>query len=75
MPAWELYCRTCTQWRAGDGGLVGLDYGAVLATAAVYGITVTPELFDGLRVLEADVLAEQREKMEEWQKQHRSKSS
>lgn len=52
-----------------------MDYGAVLATAAVYGITVTPELFDGLRVLEADVLAEQQEKREEWQKRNLSKSS
>lgn len=52
-----------------------MDYGAVLATAAVYGTAVTPELFDGLRVLEADVLAEQREKREEWQKRNLSKSS
>lgn len=74
MPVWELWGRVCTQWRGGDR-LLGLDYPAVLATAALYGMEMTPELFDGLRVLEADVLAEQRERMDEWQKQHKSKSS
>ena len=39
--------------------LVGLDYPAVLATAHIFGIAVTPELFHLLQVLEFDVLAAQ----------------
>lgn len=53
--------------------MLGLDYVAVLRVAELYGMDVNPDIFDGLRALEAEVLAEQQERMEEWQKAHRSK--
>lgn len=48
--------------------LVGLDYPAVLATAQVYGISMTPELFRLVQLLEMDVLEEQAEGMRHGQK-------
>ena len=72
MPVWALWLKVCTQWRGSDR-LLGLDYVAVLRVAELYGMDVNPDIFDGLRALEAEVLAEQQERMEEWQKTHRSK--
>lgn len=31
VQAWNCWCSLQTQWRAGTGGIVGLDYTAVLA--------------------------------------------
>ena len=53
----------CTQWRVGMN-VVGLDYPAVFAVAEVYGMKMTPELLEGLQVLELDYL---QERAEEWQ--------
>jgi hypothetical protein len=35
-PAVELFLRCQTQWRARPGGLIGLDYGVLLALATMY---------------------------------------
>ncbi len=35
-PAVELFLRCQTQWRAGPGGLIGLDYGVLLTFATMY---------------------------------------
>lgn len=55
----EAFLAVCTQWRAiarGMDGQVywqGLDYAGVAAGLAGAGITQTPELWAGLRVMEA----------------------
>lgn len=51
-----------TQWRwtsAGLGGAfkTGLDYTAIAATASGLGVSVTPQLFNDLRLLEAEALS------------------
>ncbi|MDD6180676.1 MAG: DUF1799 domain-containing protein [Desulfovibrionaceae bacterium] len=66
-PVWDFWLKIQTQWRAGMA-LVGLDYPAVLATAQVYGISMTPELFRLVQLLEMDVLEEQAEGMRHGQK-------
>ena len=53
----------CTQWRVGMS-VVGLDYTAVFAVAEVCGMKMTPELLEGLQILEFDYL---QERAEEWQ--------
>lgn len=58
--AWTLWCRVSTQWRVGMD-VVGLDYTAVFAVADVYGLKMTPELLEGLQVLELDYLQERAE--------------
>lgn len=55
IEVWNLWTKVNTQWRVGFS-LVGLDYTAVLQVAAVYAITVTPELLDKIRILEHDTL-------------------
>lgn len=55
IEVWNLWAKVNTQWRVGFS-LVGLDYTAVLQVAAVYAITVTPELLDKIRILEHDTL-------------------
>ncbi|WP_434642629.1 DUF1799 domain-containing protein [Achromobacter piechaudii] len=36
--AFSVFIRNCTQWRMGNGGPIGLDYVAVHADLALYGI-------------------------------------
>lgn len=48
-----------TQVRTSFGGVVGLDYTAVLAMAEVYGWEITPYDMDGLQALEYDMLEQQ----------------
>jgi hypothetical protein len=51
-PEWPTVCawlRVQTQWRTSFGGLVGLDYPAVLA---VLRVDPDSEIFDGLQVME-----------------------
>lgn len=54
-----LFLSLGSQWRlhAMSGVRTGLEYTAVPATAAMMGITVTPELFQDLRVMEGAALA------------------
>lgn len=51
-PAVDLFSRLQTQWRATSGGLVGLDYGVLMALAPVWGVTVTRPVMDALQVME-----------------------
>lgn len=62
--AWRLWGLVQTQWRVG-WSLVGLDYPAVLAVAALHKIDVTPELFSRIQALEMDVLQEQNKRTKE----------
>lgn len=58
---WSLWTLCRTQMRYHFGGVAGLDYPAVLQTAKVFGLKVTPYDMAGLQALEADVISEQSE--------------
>ena len=51
-PVVGLFQRCLTQWRAGPGGLIGLDYPAVLQTAAVFGVAVDAAIMEDIQVME-----------------------
>nr|WP_295832933.1 DUF1799 domain-containing protein [uncultured Azospirillum sp.] len=65
-PALDLFLALGTQWRrAGlDGQATGLDYGAIAPTAALMGITTTPELFGDIRDMERVALEVWQERLE-----------
>lgn len=53
----QLFLLVQTQWRTGPmGSVIGLDYVAVDAAIRMSGITITPETFDGLRIMESAAL-------------------
>ena len=60
MPAWGLFDALQTQWRAGSGGVIGLDYGVLADELRVRAIP--PEEHEQLRadvrVMEAAALQE-----------------
>lgn len=51
-PAVELFLRCMTQWRVGADGVVGLDYGVVLAMAKLYEVPELPRVMEDLQVME-----------------------
>lgn len=59
-----LFTSLNTQWRTGFGGATGLDYGVLPSVLRLRGVkrAVWPELFEDLRVLEAEALKTMREK-------------
>ena len=56
------------------GGVAGLDYPAVMRTAEFYGIDLNAYDMDGLRILEADMLAEQAEERERDEAERKAKA-
>jgi len=54
----RLFTALGTQWsRAGlNGALAGLRYEAIGPTARMIGVRVTPEMFEDLRIMEAEAL-------------------
>jgi hypothetical protein len=49
----QLFVKLQTQWRlAPTGHRTGLDYTAIGPTAQYMGLTVTPDVFDGLQFME-----------------------
>jgi hypothetical protein len=53
----RLFMAMNSQWRMHPvGGLIGLDYAALLAAAQMMGFTMSPQLFDDVRALEAGAL-------------------
>ncbi|WP_256581505.1 MULTISPECIES: DUF1799 domain-containing protein [Pseudomonas] len=65
-PAFLLFNRMSTQWRAGSGGAIGLDYSSIRDVAGFLGIKKKKlaEIFPDLQVLEGEalrVMAEERE--------------
>ena len=65
-PAFLLFNRMSTQWRAGAGGAIGLDYSCTRDVAGFLGIKKKKlaEIFPDLQVLEGEalrVMAEERE--------------
>ncbi|KRA06448.1 DUF1799 domain-containing protein [Pseudomonas sp. Root569] len=64
--AFVLFNRMSTQWRAGAGGAIGLDYSCIRDVAGFLGIKKKKlaEIFPDLQVLEGEalrVMAEERE--------------
>lgn len=57
-PAVELFMRCQTQWRTGPAGLLGLDYGAVLAMANLWSVEHVREVMSGVQIIEATILAQ-----------------
>ncbi|HEU4958962.1 MAG TPA: DUF1799 domain-containing protein [Sphingomonas sp.] len=59
LDAVDLFHALASQWRMHPmaGVRLGIDYAAVPATAAMLGLTMTPELFADLRVMEGAALA------------------
>ena len=57
-PAVELFMRCQTQWRTGPAGLLGLDYGAVLAMANLWSVGRAREVMSGVQIIEATILAQ-----------------
>lgn len=54
----NLFLRLASQWRFHQTGFrLGLDYAAVPPVATMLGITMTPALFDDLRLMEGAALA------------------
>lgn len=56
--ALELFAALQTQWRIGMGGPTGLDYAALPAVMDLQHIAAPerPEVFESLRVMEAEAL-------------------
>lgn len=48
-----------TQWRVNAFSFVGLDYPAIFEIAAIYGVDITPAIFQKLKILEMHELARQ----------------
>jgi hypothetical protein len=57
-PAFLLFNRMSTQWRAGTGGAIGLDYSSIRDVAGFLGIKKKQiaEIFHDLQVMEAEAL-------------------
>lgn len=59
-----LFTSVGTQWRTGFAGATGLDYSVLPAVLRLRGLkrSTWPDLFDDLRVMEAEALSAMREK-------------
>lgn len=59
----KVFRDMATQWRAGPGGPIGLDYGALPSVFRIRGIAVRDrsEIFDGIQIMEAEALKTMRE--------------
>jgi hypothetical protein len=55
-PAVQAFLKVQTQWATGMGGPTGLDYTRVRDGLELAGVSVTPELFEQLQVMEAGAL-------------------
>lgn len=51
-----LFMAMGTQWREGMNGRTGLDYAALEAVARITGIELTRDRFDGVRIMESEIL-------------------
>ena len=56
-PALDLFLRAMTQWRTRGEVFVGLDYGAVLQLAQLYGVSDLPMVVEDLQVMELHAVA------------------
>lgn len=51
---------SCTQWRTGFGGLVGLDYTAMYRIAETLDVQITQQLLEKIQLLELDTLTDRK---------------
>lgn len=56
-PSLDLFLRSMTQWRTKGDAFVGLDYGAVLQLAQLYGVADLPMVLEDLQVMELHAVA------------------
>lgn len=56
--ALDLFLLCQTQWRTGPAGLLGLDYGAVLAMANLWSVDHVRETMTDVQIIEAAILAQ-----------------
>ena len=56
--ALDLFLLCKTQWRTGPAGLLGLDYGAVLAMANLWSVDHVRETMTDVQIIEAEILAQ-----------------
>ena len=47
-----LFLRCQTQWRSGGSGVIGLDYGVVLAMMSLYDVVNRRQAMEDLQVME-----------------------
>lgn len=73
VETWLFFCGVQTQWRTSMSGLVGLDYGAILAVAALHEIEDRRQLLTELQWIESAILSELAEQAERGK--HHSKST
>jgi hypothetical protein len=66
---WQIWCSTHTQLRTSFGGVVGLDYTAVLSIAKIFEWEITFYEMEGLQILELDMLKAQAEQIEKTRKE------
>ena len=57
-PALELFMQCQTQWRTGPAGLLGLDYGAVLAMANLWSMEHVRDTMTDVQIIEATILGQ-----------------
>lgn len=55
-PALMLFLDCQTQWRAGPGGLIGMDYGAVAWVFRLRSVTDEAAMLSDLQIIEAEIL-------------------
>lgn len=57
VDAFRLFTQCQTQWRRSpSGAITGLDYAGVKTAAELEGVSMTPALFEQIRVMEKTVL-------------------
>ena len=74
VETWLFFCGVQTQWRTSMAGLVGLDYGAILAVAALHEVEDKRQLLTELQWIESAILSELAEQTERGRHQNKSKS-
>ena len=52
----QLFVRCSTQWRSSANGLIGLDYGVVLALMDLYAVEERTTVLEDLQIMEAHAL-------------------
>ncbi len=56
LPAFQFFQRVSTQWRAGPGGIFGLDYVAVDTLARIYKVDLSASMMDDIAIMESSAI-------------------
>ena len=73
VETWLFFCQVQTQWRTSMAGLIGLDYGAIIAVATLHEVEDKRQLLTELQWIESAILSELAEQAERGK--HHSKST